>query len=1027
MIDSINNDTPALTDADISTDFRIELENFCQNNTSENLIENFNIDSKYYEIEDLNCDSAHFEENHSYKYNTLHINIQGLRSSMEHLKHIINKLEQNDIHIDFILICETFLLGSDLDLVQTNHCSITGYELVCKNRKHKAKGGVAIYIKNNHKFIVRNDLSTFIEGEFECIFVEVKAIPYNAIIGEIYRVPNTPEQLSIVRYDETLGKVLSNKSHDIIIAGDQNFDYMKINTHNHTADLFDLHVSHGLIPTITRPTRITHSTATLIDNIYIKLHNEDLLHSGILTIKLSDHMPVFAFYGKQLRKKPKPVKIKTREFNEANISRIKEKLERYDWTDLNTLDANDGYDIFSGKLHSIINKISPEKTITIPSKKVIREPWVTKGIMKSSHSLDKLYRKSLTKSKDHPVNAAFRTYRNKFNKLKKIAKQNYYHDLFNKYKTNARKTWEVMRSIINKNNDKSNISDTFKIGNCETQDPSYIANAFCEYFTNVGSNLSAQIPKSNKTYNNYLHKNVATPSRSLFLYPTDDNEIKSTIKLLKPKKSTGPDDISSWLLKQINESICKPLSILINKSMENGTFPNTLKLAKIVPIYKSKAKDELSNYRPISLLSSISKVFEQIIYKRLYNFINESLYTRQYGFRAKRTTVQAIAELYIDVIDSWENKKSTLATFLDLSKAFDTIDHNILINKLNFYGIRGVALSWFQSYLCERKHFIQYKSHNSVTSSITCGVPQGSVLGPLLFIIYTNDLPNCLKHAKCILFADDTTVYLSSPNLSKLYDSLNYDLNNLTDWFRANKLSLNVGKTMYLLFKNKHDHVQINNYNVNIGSEIIKRVQHTKFLGLIIDDQLQWAAHIKHVKSKLSSSLYAIRTAKHILSISQLKTLYYSMVHPYLEYGLLLWGAAHRTHLKPLEIIQRKSIRLINNSSYNAHTKPIFKKINILTLCDLYTLHIDKFMYEYHHNNLPNSLNNIFIPNHDFHSYNTRHREDPHILSRRTAFAGKSLLHQGPKLWNEIPREIKDLKSIHMFTRKIKNTLTKLY
>ena len=387
-----------------------------------------------------------------------------------------------------------------------------------------------------------------------------------------------------------------------------------------------------------------------------------------------------------------------------------------------------------------------------------------------------------------------------------------------------RKTWEVMRSIINKNNDKSSITDTFKIGNSETKDPNRIATAFCEYFTNVGSKLSAQIPNSRQNYNNYLQKHALTPSRSLFLYPTDEGEVQSTIKLLKPKTSTGPDDISSWLLKQINKSICKPLSILINKSMENGQFPNNLKIAKIVPIYKSKAKDELNNYRPISLLSSISKVFEKIVYKRLYHFISESLYTRQYGFREKHSTVQAVTELYFDIIDSWENKQYTLATFLDLSKAFDTIDHKILINKLHFYGVRGVALSWFQSYLSERKHFIQYKSYTSPKSSIVCGVPQGSILGPLLFIIYTNDLPNCLKYSKCILYADDTTVYFSSSNLSKSYDSLNYDLNNLTDWFRANKLSLNVGKAMYLLFRNKHENTSTNNYNLNIGPQIIKRV-----------------------------------------------------------------------------------------------------------------------------------------------------------------------------------------------------------
>ena len=228
--------------------------------------------------------------------------------------------------------------------------------------------------------------------------------------------------------------------------------------------------------------------------------------------------------------------------------------------------------------------------------------------------------------------------------------------------------------------------------------------------------------------------------------------------------------------------------------MEERTFPNKLKISKIIPIYKSKDKDQLNNYRPISLLPSISKIYEKVVYKRLYNFINPSLYERQFGFRAKRLTIQAIIELNTDIIESFEDKDITMATFLDLSKAFDTIDHTILIEKLRRYGIRGIALNWFKSYLTNRSHFVKYKNYSSASSDMICGVPQGSVLGPLLFIIYTNDLPNCLKTCKCILFADDTTIYKKSSNLSELYSTLNTELNALADWFRANKLSLNVGK-----------------------------------------------------------------------------------------------------------------------------------------------------------------------------------------------------------------------------------------
>ncbi len=226
---------------------------------------------------------------------------------------------------------------------------------------------------------------------------------------------------------------------------------------------------------------------------------------------------------------------------------------------------------------------------------------------------------------------------------------------------------------------------------------------------------------------------------SLFLTPTDPDEIISTIRSMKCKKSTGFDNISSWLVKELKSSISDALSIIINKSLEEGLFPERLKIAKIVPIHKSKDKEKFNNYRPISLLSSISKIYEKVIYKRLYMFIEPALYQKQFGFRAKRSTVQAVTEICVDIIESFENKQVTMATFLDLSKAIDTIDHSILISKLCRYGVRGVALDWFKSYLTNRKHFVNYKSHSSPMDLITTGVPQGLYLGRycLLYIPMT--------------------------------------------------------------------------------------------------------------------------------------------------------------------------------------------------------------------------------------------------------------------------------------------------
>jgi vacuolar-type H+-ATPase subunit F/Vma7 len=269
------------------------LEALYDRNNDSNILAQFDIDSKYYEIDEMKQINCHTTSD-GFKYKILHLNIQGLMSSLENLKHFLNKLESNDIHIDFILLCETFLNEPN----QQMHCSIAGYEFICRNRIKRKKGGVAIYINNRYQFKIKDEISTFVEGEYESIFIEVLSNPHNLIIGEIYRIPNTPAQLSLNRYEDSLNKILVNKSHDIIIGTDQNFDYLKISDHKNTADLFNICISHGLIPVITRPTRITHNSATLIDNIYIKLQQTHLA-SGIITTHLSDHLTIFAFYGKK--------------------------------------------------------------------------------------------------------------------------------------------------------------------------------------------------------------------------------------------------------------------------------------------------------------------------------------------------------------------------------------------------------------------------------------------------------------------------------------------------------------------------------------------------------------------------------------------------------------------------------------------------------------------------------------------------------------------------------------------------------
>jgi len=416
-------------------------------------------------------------------------------------------------------------------------------------------------------------------------------------------------------------------------------------------------------------------------------------------------------------------------------------------------------------------------------------------------------------------------------------------------------------------------------------------------------------------------------------------------------------------------------------------------------------------------LPTFAKLIEKLVHKRLYNFLaaQSTFYPSQYGFRPNHSTNHAIHEFMDDTIQSLENKKHTLGVFLDLSKAFDTIDHKILLNKLQWYGVRGKALDWFKSYLYRRKQYVQYYSSSSDIQTIPCGVPQGSVLGPLLFIIYTNDLPNCLSDSKAILFADDTTLYVSSNNIKTLYHSVNSELESLNDWFRSNKLSLNIGKTHYVLFK--HNQMPIpENMKIKIGDGYIKQNDFAKFLGLYIDSKLNWHEHLSHLKNKLNSSIYAMNKVKHQLNSNHLTTLYYTLIHPYISYGITLWGSANKNQLSKIQIMQKKSVRIIIKAKYKDHTEPIFKRLKILKLEDIYKINMSKYMFAMQNGSLPATLNKTIKQNRLIHDHNTRNIDNLHIEQRRTNLASKSLRHMGPLVWYQIPIAIRESFTIKSFT-----------
>ena len=449
-----------------------------------------------------------------------------------------------------------------------------------------------------------------------------------------------------------------------------------------------------------------------------------------------------------------------------------------------------------------------------------------------------------------------------------------------------------------------------------------------------------------------------------------DSTVMSVIKTLATKNSTGIDSISSHMLQKLAPSIITPLTHIINQSLCTGIFPHRLKIAKVIPLFKKNDPHIFDNYRPISLLSSISKTFEKVDFNQVYEYFtnNELFYNSQYGFRKLHSTEYASLELVDRISQYLDNGKLTVTVYLDLSKAFDTINHEILLKKLEYYGFTDTPLKWFRSYLHNRQQYVFFNGCCSTPKTLETGVPQGSILGPLLFLIYMNDIKEACKKFIPILYADDTGLVSS---LCSFYDDKDkYDINEISrdindelscvqEWLNINKLSLNVSKTKYMIFHHRQRNIDEFIPDIRINDSPIERVTDFNFLGLQIDQHLNWNAHIQKSSNKISRTLGVMNRLKRYLPTKILRVLYNSLILPHLQYGILSWGFK----LSRLSKLQKRAIRVITCSKFNAHTEPLFKSLNLLKLEDMVSFNVLKLYYKLCHGNLPVYVTNLFTRN----------------------------------------------------------------
>ena len=965
-------------------------------------------------------------------FSIFHLNIHSIQKHISQLRIMINMLM---LKFDVIAISESKLLkGSDpiIDI------SLDGYHYPVGTSSEACKGGVLLYIRDNINFKPRNDLNMYSAKKLESVFVEIiNPLSNNAIVGSVYRHPSMDaDEFNEFELRHFIQKLANHSKKEIYIAGDFNFDLLNSCTHSASSEFFDIMTSNFLMPSIVIPTKINRSRNTLIDNIFTNQIDPDII-SGNLSASISDHLPSFVIIPKHnQRHLPKRHNIYKRDTKNFDRENFLLDILSVNWDAKITYeDANSSFDAFYEIIEVLLNKYMPLKKITQKEYKRKFKPWITNGILKSCKQRNQIHH-SYTKAKD-PIERAdifkkLKSVRNEIVKLIRISKANYYKNYFSMNNKNLRKIWIGIKQIINAK------SKSFEVPTCIEQhgsiisEPKDVASSFNDYFSDIANKIiDGRKFEGNTPFQDYLPHRL---SNSLAFHPTDKDEIINIISKFKTGKSCGPTSIPINIFQLIQLEVASPLAKIANLSFETGVQPEKLKLAKVIPIFKKGSKLSTENYRPISLLSNINKIFEKIVFERVYGFIekHDVIYKHQYGFRKKHSTNHALICITEQIRKALDENKFAFGVFVDFQKAFDTVNHDILLNKLERYGISGSINDWFRSYLKDRKQIVSILGYESNQRIISHGVPQGSVLGPLLFLLYINDLHKTAKSSTIFHFADDTNFLLIGDSIRTIQTQLNADLKNLYRWLLANKISLNVSKTELIVFKRPQ--TKIPELKIKINGSKIYPSKSTKYLGVHLDDDLSGITHSNQLLPKLRRANGMLAKARHQLAdLKDLLPLYHSLFASVQNYGAQIWGLLNNSKIQKIERAQKAALRIITFSDFMANSAHIFQELKILKFQDYIQLQHILLVHDFKNKRLPQSFNDFFIDNATILVHTRAESQAVTDLVyaseyNQVKYGRKSITHACVNIWNRFAKHIfTDINMSGISRKRIKHLVTQYF
>ncbi len=643
-------------------------------------------------------------------------------------------------------------------------------------------------------------------------------------------------------------------------------------------------------------------------------------------------------------------------------------------------------------------------------------PWLTPELRDHMYHRDYLRRQA----KRLKTPAASRRYKNQRKRTRKClneAKKSHFDNVLKESGNNTKKLWTNLKNLLPKT--QKGTTKTVMVDGAEVSDSSGIANAFNAFFTSVGKKLAQKFDGQTRT------PPIRTTCSNRFKFkPVSVNQICKLLSGLNTSKAHGVDGIVARSLKTAAKELAFPLATIFNYSLCTGTIPGEWKQAQVTPVFKDGSRQDTSNYRPISVIPLCMKVFEKVVHAQLYDHISRNNLLNQFqsGFRPGYSTATALTDVSDYFYDQRRLGNMSGAIYLDLKKAFDTVDPDILLQKLFAIGIQETEFQWFKCYFANRSQSVSVNGASSSTLPIECGVPQGSILGPLLFTLYINDLPEVTKHSKVVLYADDTALFVSSKNLAEIQTKLSEDLDSVSRWLAENRLTLNAKKTKCMLFGSPQKLARVREeLRIQIDGEFLEHVKVFKYLGLWFDSVLNWKHHVDCVAKKISQRIGIQSRIRPYISADTAKILYESMIAPIISYGDLIWSKGPVCNTVRMQRLQNRAGRTILRCNRRTHIADIHSTLGWMTCEDSIKLHKCIMVGKCIFGKVPSYLRGKFMFARDFHSHLTRHAHTGLFVPRVTSNAGKKLLcYDGAVTFNSLPSNIQASLNFTTFSRQCK-------